>query len=90
MSKTRRREGSELEYLRGCVKRLESENRQLKKRLKSLDKRAHFYEDIVDEVAEEIEIVDRCPSCKKGTLLLLDLKYVKFKCCDTCDHRRKV
>lgn len=90
MSKTRRKESSELEYFRGKLKKLESENRSLKKRLKQLDKRAHFYEDIVDEVAEEMEVKNLCPVCKKGTMILLDLKYVKFVSCDTCDHKQKL
>lgn len=91
MAKTRRRERSETEYLRGQIKKLESENRQLKKRVKQLDRKAHFYEDLVDEGVEEIDFkAERCPQCKNGTIFLLDLKYVKFQTCTECDYRKKV
>lgn len=90
MGKTRRKESSEVEYFRGRVKKLEAENRQLKRRLKTLDRRAHFYEDLIDDAAEDIKISNRCPVCKKGTVILLDLKYVKFETCDSCDYRKKL
>lgn len=91
MGKIRRRERSEAEYLRGQLKKLESENRQLKKRVKQLDRKAHFYEDLVDEGVEEIEFKsERCPQCKEGVLFLLDLKHVKFHTCTECDYRKKV
>lgn len=92
MSKTKQREHSETEYLKGQIRKLESENRQLKKRLKKLDRRAHFYENIVEESVEEVEVKDKCPSCKKGDLVLIDLKYVQFEQCneEDCDYRKKL
>lgn len=90
MAKTKRRERSEIEYLRGQVRKLETENRQLKKRVRALDKRAHFYEDLVDVVAEEIAIDDQCEHCKTGKIRALDLKYVKYLVCDKCDYKEKI
>jgi ribosomal protein L44E len=78
VSKTKNKEHSEVEYLKGQIRKLESENRQLKRRIKALDRRAHFYEDLVDDSVEDIQIKDKCPACKKGTRTILDLKYVKF------------
>jgi len=90
VAKSKNSEGSELEYYRGRVRKLEKENRRLKRRVTALDKKAHFYEDIVDDVAEDIEIKDRCPSCKKGNKIILDLKYIRFETCDSCDYRLKL
>jgi len=90
MSKTKNREGSELEHLRGENRRLESQNRQLKKRVRALDKRSHFYEDLVEEQIEDIIPKANCPTCKKGNITILDLKYVRFEHCDNCEYRKKL
>lgn len=91
MAKTRRKEHSEVEYLRGQIKKLESENRQLKKRVKQLDRKSHFYENLVDENVEDIEFkAEKCPQCKQGILFLLDLKHVRFHTCTECEYRKKV
>lgn len=90
MSKTKQRERNEVEYFKGQVRKLESENRQLKKRLKALDKRSHFYEKIIDEAAEDVTLKNICQVCAKGSILLLDLKYVKYETCDTCEYKKKI
>lgn len=90
MAKTSRKERSETEHFRGRIKKLEAENRQLKKRLRSLDKAAHFYEDLIDAVAEDIIIEEKCPQCKEGKPQVLDLKHVRFMTCTHCDYRKKV
>lgn len=92
MGKTRRKERSEAEYLRGQVRKLESENRQLKKRVKQLDRKSHFYENLVDEGIEEVEFkAEKCPvkDCE-GFLVLLDLKHVRFDCCTECEYRKRL
>lgn len=92
MSKTRNKERDEREHFRGQIKKLESENRQLKKRLRALDKQAHLYEDIVDAVAEEIVVTDnKCQKCQIGIIRLLDLKHAKFLVCNNedCQDRKK-
>ena len=91
MSKTKQRERSEVEHLRGKIRELESENRQLRKRLKRLDKQSHLYEDIIDAVAEEIEVPsNNCEKCKNGVLQTVDLKYARFVVCQTCKERKKL
>lgn len=90
MGKVKQREKSEVEHLRGQIRKLESENRQLRKRIRVLDKKAHFYEDITADVAEDIIIKNNCPSCSKGNLIILDLKHVVFEQCDSCEYRKKL
>ena len=90
MSKTKNREHSETEYLKGQIRKLESENRQLKKRLRKLDKKAHLYEDLIEAVAEEIEAEEKCEKCKQGIYKFVDLKYAKFMVCDKCQERKKI
>ena len=91
MSKTKNKNRSELEFLNGKIRELESENRQLRKRLKQLDKKAHLYEGLIDAVAEEIKPeVDKCNKCKEGILQHVDLKHAKFLVCGTCKNRTKV
>lgn len=82
--------GKEDEHYKGQIRKLESENRSLKKKLRSLEKRAHFYEDLIDDEAEKIEITNNCPNCKKGVKIVLDLKHVQIETCTECDYRKKV
>ena len=92
MSKTRNKSSSELEHLRGQVKKLRSENRLLKRRNKELERRSHYYEEIVDDVADEIiEKPDSCPECGKGDLIVKDLYHLVLTTCSLCEytHRRK-
>jgi len=88
MSKTKNKNHSELEYLRGQIKSLKSKVRSLTRRNKELEKHAHFYEDVIDEVTEDIEFVANCPVCKKGVLQQLDLHHVFITKCDSCDYRK--
>lgn len=88
MSKTRQKNHSETEHLRGLVKKLKSENRQLRKRLKELDRRSHFYQDIIDEVAEEVEVKNVCPSCKKGIVEELNFVHIIVEKCNQCDYQK--
>lgn len=90
MSKTKSKNRSENEYFNGKIRKLESENRQLKKRLKALDKRQHLYDDIIEVIAEDIVIDEKCKKCKNGSVSLIDLKYAKFLVCNECKDRTKV
>ena len=89
MSKTKNKEKNELEHQRGLVRKLKSENRQLRKRLAKLDKRAHFFQEIEEE-AEEIELSDVCKECSTGIMISIDLKFVRYKVCSECKHREKI
>lgn len=91
MSKTKRKERSETEYLRGQIKKLESENRQLRKRIRQLDKRSHLYDDLVEAVAEEIKPkADKCNKCGEGILNFVKLNHLSFIVCDNCKNRTKL
>lgn len=91
MSKTKQKERSEVEYLRGKVKKLESTNRRLRKELRSLKKRAHMYEDIVEDVATSVEeSKDICTECGKGEITVHDFVHIIVKSCDTCGHKKKI
>lgn len=89
MSKTKSKNHNELEYQKGIVRKLKSENRQLKKRLKELDKRAHFYEELVDEAVDEVEIKNSCPECNKGILQEHDFVHIIITKCNNCDYQKK-
>ena len=89
MSKSKNKNRSEVEYIRGQLKEVQSENRQLRKRLKELENKAHFYEETIDEVADEIDI-DICPKCQKAPTTVIDLKHLIIEQCTQCDYQQKV
>lgn len=89
MSKSRNQNRSELEYVRGQLKAVQRENRQLRKRLKALDKKAHFFESEVVDSAEDINI-DLCSHCGKGVLQVLDLAHITLVTCNICEHRERI
>lgn len=72
MSKTKQRTHSKREHLDGLVKQLKSENRQLRRRLKELERKSHFYEEVVDEGVEDVQIKHTCFHCGKGELQEFD------------------
>lgn len=93
MSKTKNKNRSELEYLNGKIRELESQNRQLKRRLSHLGKKEHLYDDLIHAVAEEIspeEKTNNCKKCRVGVLKVVDLKHAKFVVCDSCQDRKRI
>lgn len=54
MSKSQRKNRSELEHLKGQIRELEKENRALKRQLKSLEKKEHIFDETMDGQDEEI------------------------------------
>lgn len=81
MSKSRSKSRSEVEFLRGEVRRLKSE-------LKYYKKRQHFFEDQREYVIEE-EINNRCEVCKKGKLIEHDFVHATLIKCTNCDYEKK-
>ena len=84
------RDKSELEHLRGQLRGLTSENRQLKRRVKELERKEHWFESVASEDPESVQVhenVDNCTSCGKGKLEMLDLKYVFITTCNNCQDR---
>ena len=91
MSKTKNKNHSEIEHLRGQLKSEKSKNRQLRKRIRELEKRQHMFEDLTAEAMEDLEVKEeKCQDCGKGTLMVVDLKHVKFLVCDHCHERTKL
>lgn len=90
MSKSKKKTHSEIEHLRGQVKKLKSENKQLKRRLKNFEKRPVVdLEDLVHDV-EIIEEMNQCPSCEKGILEIHDFVHVKLEKCNQCEYSKKL
>lgn len=86
MSKTYRKSGSELEFLRGEVKRL-------KKLVRQLQKNAHIYNNIKDLVEDPPDEEDEkiiCNECGKGEVKILDLGNRQVITCTICDHRKVI
>lgn len=93
MAKTKNKTHNEAEHLNGIIKKQKSEIRNLKKRVKELERHQHLYEDkILDEEEPELVLdkVEKCGVCGKGHLQFQDFKYVKYMICNTCDFREKV
>lgn len=90
MSKTKNKEHKPDEHLKGLIKKLRSENKQLRQRLKQIENKSHFYEHIADEVVEDITVGDACTFCGKGNLQTIDLKFLSLIKCDICDFSERV
>lgn len=88
MSKTRQKNKSEVEQLRGENRKLRSQNRQLRKRVNQLERKAHFYEEVVEEITEDVTIKKSCPECDEGILQELDMIHVIITKCTECDYRK--
>jgi len=95
MSKTKQQNRSELEHLRGEVKRLKSINRQLRKRLKKYEQKETWYLELEDDIqipTQEPAIdFKKCSDCGKGVIMEQEYKFVIVAKCDTCGFttRRK-
>lgn len=88
MSKTKNKNKSEVEHLRGIIRKLKAQVRSLSTRNKELERQSHFYEYIADEVIEDVEIKeDICEECGKGILSEIDLVHVIVTTCDLCEFR---
>lgn len=85
------KEGKENEFYLGQIRELKAENRNLKKRIRELEKREHFYddkdlEDIIDEVIIKKE---QCPECFRCTLEDKLVINRHWKQCSICGWRDK-
>lgn len=93
MSKTQNKNHSEVEHLRGQVKKLKAENRNLKKRLKEFERWEHVYQDAMLE-SEEIEVIadriDKCPKCDIGELNYFNFVHTELLKCNKCDYRERI
>jgi NAD-dependent SIR2 family protein deacetylase len=83
MSKSRRKGHSEVESLRGEIRRL---NAQLKYCKRCNEQ--HRDDDLDYDDVPEIEPV--CQQCGKNKLKIIDLKYVVFEVCELCGFKKKI
>lgn len=89
MSKTKNKSHSETDHLRGQIKKLKSENRALKRRNKQLEKKSHFFEEVMDETVEEADFKNACPECKSGQVIEYNFVHLIVEKCDKCDYQKK-
>lgn len=84
MGKTKNKNKSEVEFLRGEVRRL-------KRQVKQLERTAHFFETaIVEEAPVEVKKVRHCNNCGKGVMAEFEIMDRVFATCGTCGHREKL
>lgn len=86
MSKTYKKSGSEIEFLRGEIRRL-------KRIIKQLQKSAHVYnniKDLVEDLPKKEEEYEKviCNECGKGEVKVLDLGNKQVITCTICEHRK--
>lgn len=92
----KQKDHNEVRFLKGRIRELEKENRQLKKLVGYQDKRKHLFEnaEIEKEVEAEIAItgpeLKTCKECARGKMVELDLGLAVYATCNICDHREKV
>lgn len=80
MGRSRNKSRSEVEALRGEVRRLKAE-------LKYYKRRDHIEHIIVDEEPVEIVNATKCPNCHNGILIDYDWRFVLVKKCSSCDYQ---
>lgn len=86
----RSKEGKKDEFYLSQIRALKSENRNLKKKLKQLEKREHFYEDDYLPMGKEnITYEPVCSECNKGRLETVTILDRVFEKCNICDYRTK-
>ena len=89
------RERNEAEYFKGIIRSLKSEVRNLRKRLRELEKTEAQYIDAVNGMYEgDIEPTiepkqETCPDCSKGSLQEVIVLNRAFKRCSVCNWRSK-
>lgn len=81
MSKSKNKSRSEVEYLRGKIRKLESQ-------LKYHRQREHFFEAPIEDINEEVEEItaDQCPKCKRGVVTTYDFTFATLSKCSNCDY----
>lgn len=80
------------EHLRGIVRKLQAENRQLKRLLKHQEKQARLDDEIRDEIQSlpnETPLSNpKCPECGSPDLRSIDLGSRLLHFCTHCAYRR--
>lgn len=90
MGKVRNKNRSEVEFLRGENKKLRAENIRLRRENKHHERRTHFYEDVIEDVAEDLTVTEGCKACGKGQILIIDLGTREIHTCDICQDKKVI
>jgi hypothetical protein len=102
LGKTKNKEGSELRYLQGEVRRLNKIIRHLESQIKSHRKYEHMYEisqddkDVAADTEEtmvELSKLIRCDGpegCGKGVFTEMHIMDKIYGCCTVCDRRKRL
>lgn len=89
------KERSEVEYLKGLVRKQKSIIKELQKEIGRASKKSHLYDDIEEKI-KDLEIEEEikssvpqfdCPQCKKGNLDYSDLGVRLLITCSNCKYR---
>ena len=95
----KKRERNETEYLRGLVRELKAEVRNLKKQAGRHNKKLRGYEQLVseDEPEANSDIQDlfklgkpRCPDCQSDDMEIVDLGIRELSVCYGCGYRKAI
>ena len=95
----KKRERSEVEWLRGEVKKLRAVVKHYKKELGRVSKRERNYEELEELVQEqELEVEEEakpqakggCSKCQSFEVTLADLGAKVYRFCSGCGHREKI
>ena len=102
MSKSRQKNHSEIEHLKGKIKEQEKLIRSLQKQLKQLEKREHLVEDSIqdteysrdtEDTYRELPKAIRCDSvdgCGKGILEEYEILGKVIGTCNVCGFRKRI
>lgn len=84
VAKSKNKNRSEVEYLRGRLRKLESQ-------VKYYKQREHFFEAPAEEIIEEVEdiSVNRCPNCKRGVVTNYDFAFAILSKCESCGYEKR-
>lgn len=89
----KKREKSSSEYHLGIIRSLKSEIRNLKKRIKELERFSYNQEQAINAPPEEIDLPisyrEPCIDCGKGFMNEVIIFNRSFKQCDVCSFRTK-
>lgn len=97
---TKNKSRDEVENLRGKIRQLQKENKELHKQIGRLQKRSTQYHDleertqdeelekVVTEVVETGKVKLMCPKCKTGKLTFSDIGLRKLTRCSECLYRK--
>ena len=94
MSKTKKKSHDEVEFLKGKIRELQTENRQLKRELKSLRVSKHRLRELEDTYSDiDLQIIEpkqdtTCEVCGKGTMEDKVLPFGLLKICNLCSNRK--